>query len=179
MTRWLTLVGITLQTSLPPLRASGKRTQYFVRPALASLLSTLRTKKSSHPWLNDRPIALVDAKRTVVGTPFKKEATLACSAAAAYHDYTARTAQKMRCIKPSSKLWWKMSKEVMKHEARVSRKPSTQVERRRVGSGCTGQGQPFRCHICGKVQASTSVPQLIHRLHPMPGAPNVCCLPVC
>ena len=58
-------------------------------------LSTLRTKKS-HPWLNDRTIALVDAKRTAEGTPLEKEATLACSAslAAAYHDYTARTAQK-------------------------------------------------------------------------------------
>ena len=84
-------------------------------------LSTLRTNKSSHPWLNDRSIVL-DAKRTAEGTPFEKEATLACSAglAAAYHDNTARTAQKMRCIKPSSKLWWKKAKEVMKHEAQVS-----------------------------------------------------------
>ena len=32
----LTLVGITLQTSPPPLRPSGSRAQYFVRPALAS-----------------------------------------------------------------------------------------------------------------------------------------------
>ena len=79
-------------------------------------LSTLRTKKSSHPWLNDRTIALVDAKRTAEGTPFEK--------AAAYHDYTARTAQKMRCIKPSSKLWWKKAKEVMKHEAQVSSIPA-------------------------------------------------------
>ena len=88
-------------------------------------LSTLRTKKSSHPRLNDRSIALVDAKRTAKGTPFEKEATLACSAglAAACH-YTARTAQKMRCIKPSSKLWWKKAKEVMTHEAQVSRKPA-------------------------------------------------------
>ena len=72
-------------------------------------LSTFSTIKSSHPWLNDRTIALVDAKRTAEGTPLEKEVTLACSAglAAAYHDYTARTAQKMRCIKPSSKLWWK------------------------------------------------------------------------
>ena len=96
MTRWLTLVGITLQTSPPPLRPSGSRTQYSVRRALASLLSTLSTKKSSHPWLNDRTISLVDAKRTAEGTPLEKEATLVCSAglAAAYHYYTARTAQK-------------------------------------------------------------------------------------
>ena len=89
-------------------------------------LSTLRTKKSSHLWLNDHSIALVDAKRTAEGTPFEKEATLASSAglAAAYHDYTARTAQKMRCIKPSSKLWWKKPKEVMKREAQVSSTPA-------------------------------------------------------
>ena len=89
-------------------------------------LSTLRTKKSSHPWLNDRTIALVDAKRTAEVTAFEKEATLACSAglAAAYHDYTGRTAQKMRCIKPSSMLWWKKTKEVIKHEAQVSSFPA-------------------------------------------------------
>ena len=89
-------------------------------------LSTLSSKKSSHPWLNDRTIALVDAKRTAEGTPLEKEATLACSAglAAAHHDYTARMAQKMRCIKPSSKLWWKKAKEIMKHEAQVSSIPA-------------------------------------------------------
>ena len=76
VTRWLTLVGTTLQTSLPPLRPR---------------------RSISHPWLNDRTIALVDAKRTAEVTPLEKEATLACSAglAAAYHDYTARTAQKI------------------------------------------------------------------------------------
>ena len=102
MTRWLTLVGITLQTSLPPLRPSGSRTQYSVRPALTSLCPPSAPKKSSHPWLNDRAIALVDVKRTAEETPLEKEATLACSAGleAAYHNYTAGTAEKMRCIKP-------------------------------------------------------------------------------
>ena len=89
-------------------------------------LSTLSAKKSSHPWLNDRTIALVDAKRTAEGTPLEKGATLACSAglAAAYHDYTARTAQKIRRIKTSSKLWRQMAKEIMKHEAQVSSFPA-------------------------------------------------------
>ena len=52
----------------------------------------------------------------------EKEATLACSAGleAAYHNYTARTAEKMRCIKHSSKLWSKKAKESMKHEAQLS-----------------------------------------------------------
>ena len=126
MTRRLTLVGITLRTSLPPLRPSESRTQFFVRPALASLCPPSAPKKTSHPWLNDRTIALVDAKRTAEWTPLEKEATLACSAglAAAYHDYTARTAQKMRCIKLSSKLCWKKAKEIMKHEAQVSSIPA-------------------------------------------------------
>ena len=39
----------------------------------------------------------------------ERETTLACSAglAAEYHDYIVRTAQKIRELKPSSKLWWK------------------------------------------------------------------------
>ena len=41
-----------------------------------------------------------------------------------YHDYTARTAQKMRCIMTSSKSWWMKAKEVMKHEAQVSSIPA-------------------------------------------------------
>ena len=124
-TRWLTLVGITLQTSPPA--AAKWITDTILRSASSCIpLSTLSTKKSSHPWLIDRTIAFVDAKRTAEGTPLEKEATLACSAglAAAYHDYTARTAQKMRCIKPSSKLWWKKAKEIMKHEAQGSSVPA-------------------------------------------------------
>ena len=76
MTHWLTLVGITLQTSQLPLRPSGSRTQYFVRPALASLCPPSAPKKSSHQWLNDRTIALVDAKRTAGGHPLRRKRRL-------------------------------------------------------------------------------------------------------
>ena len=71
-------------------------------------------------------MALVDAKRAAQGTPLEMETTLACSAglAAEYHDYIVRTAQKMRDLKPSSKLWWKKAKDVMKHEAQVSSIPA-------------------------------------------------------
>ena len=84
-------------------------------------------------------VALVDAKRAAEGTPLEKETTLTCSAglAAAYHDCTARTAQKMRCLRPSFKLWWKKAKDVMKHEAQVS---SAEDQRGRLGDGWAGQG---------------------------------------
>ena len=39
-------------------------------------LSTLSTKKSSHPWLNDRTIALVDAKRTAEGHHWRRKRRL-------------------------------------------------------------------------------------------------------
>ena len=125
-------------------------------------LSTLRTKKSSHPWWNHRSIALVDAKRTAERTPFEKEATLACSAglAAAYHDYTARTAQKMRCIKPSSKLWWKKAKEVMKHEAQVSSFPALKSNDDAWVLDAQGKANLFAVTFAGKCKR--------HRLHPMP-----------
>ena len=89
-------------------------------------LTTLRARKSTHPWLNDRAVALVDAKRAAQGTLLERETTLACSAglAAEYHDNIVRTAQKMCELEPSSKLWWKKAKEVMKHEAQVSSIPA-------------------------------------------------------
>ena len=66
-------------------------------------LTTFRARKSSPPWIN---VTLVDVKRTAHGTPLEMEIALACSAglAAEYHDYIVRTAQKMRELKPSSKL---------------------------------------------------------------------------
>ena len=75
-----------------------------VLPAAATCipLTTLRARKSSHPLLNDRAVALMDAKRAAQGTPLEMETTLACSAGlpAKYHDYIVRTAQKMRELKP-------------------------------------------------------------------------------
>ena len=67
-------------------------------------LTTLRSRKSSHPWLNDRFVALVDAKRAAEGTPPEKETTLACTVRlpATYHDCTARIAQRMRCLRPAN-----------------------------------------------------------------------------
>ena len=125
-------------------------------------LTTLRSHKSSHPWLNDRSIALVDAKRTAEGTPFEKEATLACSVglAAAYHDYTTRTSQNMRDLKSSSKLWWKKAKEVMKHEAQVSSIPA-----RKTNDGAWVLDAQGKANL---LQASTSVSQFLHRMHPVP-----------
>ena len=151
MTRWLTLVGITLRTIPPPLRPSGSRAQYFVRPAFASHCPPSTPKKSSH---------LVDAKRTAEGTPFEKEATLACSAglAAAYHDYTARTVQKMRCIKPSSKLWWKKAKEVMKHVAQVSSIPALKSNDGAWVLGAQGKANLFAVTFAGK----SKLPRLCH-----------------
>ena len=111
-------------------------------------LSTLRT----NTWLNDRTTALVDAKRTAEGTLFEKEATLACSSglAAAYHDYTTRTAQKMRCIKPSSKLWWKKAKEVMKHEAQVSSVPALKSNDGEWVLDAQGKANLFAVTFAGK-----------------------------
>ena len=104
-------------------------------------LTALRSRKSSHPWLNGRSVALVDAKRAPEWTPLENERSLACSAglAPAYRGYTARTDEKMRCLGQASKLSWRKAKEVMKHEAQVSSTPA-QDQRGRLGDGCAGQG---------------------------------------
>ena len=105
-------------------------------------LTTLRARKSSHPWLDDRAVALVDAKLGPQGTPLEMETTLACCVglAAEYHDYLVRIAQKMRDLKPSSKLWWKKAKEVMRHEAQVSSTPAPKTNDGVWGLECAGQG---------------------------------------
>ena len=51
--------------------AAAKRiTDTILRSANSCIpLTTLRSRKSSQPWLNDRSAALVDAKRAAEGTP--------------------------------------------------------------------------------------------------------------
>ena len=90
-----------LQDSLDESDAAQWITDSILRSARSCIpLTTLRSRKSSHPWLNDRSVALIDAKRAAERTPLEKETTPACSAglAAAHLDYTARTAQKMRVV---------------------------------------------------------------------------------
>ena len=140
--RLLFTVGHILKHARPRITDSILRSARSCIP-----LTTLRSRWSSHPKLNDRSVALVDAKRAAEGAPLEKETTLACSVglAAAYYDYTARTVQKVRCLRPASKLWWKKAKEVMKHEAQVSSIPAlNQDQRGRLGVGCAGQGQLLR-----------------------------------
>ena len=68
---------VTSLTSPRPMRPSG----LILRSAWSCIpLTTLRSRKSSHSWLSDRSVALVDAKRAAQGTPLKKETTLACGA---------------------------------------------------------------------------------------------------
>ena len=76
----------------------------------------------THGWLNGRAVVFVDTKRAAQRTPLEMDTTLARSAGLAveYHDNVVRTAQKMRDLEASSKLWWKKAKEVMKYEAQVS-----------------------------------------------------------
>ena len=99
---------------------------------------------------------LWDVKRAAQGTPLEMETTLACSAGPALesHVYIVRTAQKMGELKPSSKLWWKKAKEVMKHEAQVSSIPALKTNHGVWVLNAQGKANLFadtfeigRCHI--------------------------------
>ena len=58
----------------------------------------------------------------------------------------------------------------MFHDAHVSSAPALKSNVGEWVLDAQGEANFFRCHICGKVQASTSVLQLkfIHSLHSMP-----------
>ena len=71
-----------------------------------SPLSTPSGQQREHHWRRKRRLRAVQVSQQPITTT------------------TARTAQKMRCIKPSSKLWWEKAKEIMKHEAQVRSIPA-------------------------------------------------------
>ena len=136
-------------------------------------LTTLLARKSSHPWLTNRTLAFVDAKRAAQGTPLEMETTLACSAglAAEYHDYIVRTAQKtMRELKPSSKLWWKKAKEVMKHEAQVSSIPALKTNDGVWVLKAQGKAIPFADTFAGKCKLPQPRLNVYTECHRCPGS---------
>ena len=135
-------------------------------------LTTLRARKSTHPWFNDRGPCIRPAGCT--GTPMEMETMLACGAElpAQYRDFIFRTAQKMRELKLSSKLWWK-AKEVMKHEVQVSSIPfKTDGVWVLDAQGKASSLTRLRENV------ATAKTERLHRVSPMPGNPRIFCFSV-
>ena len=106
--------------------------------------------------------------------------TLACSAglAAEYHDCIVRTAQKMRELKPSSKLWWKKAKEVMRHEAQVSSIPALKTNDGVWVLNAQGKANLFADTFAGKCKLPQPRQNVYTECHQCPEIQGSFCFPV-
>ena len=77
---------------------------------------TLHVKKSSHPWLTDTIVQLVEAKRAAVGPIEYEAAVKACSDGimAEYNAYSLQARQALLKARTGSKQWWSPSRPSLK-----------------------------------------------------------------
>ena len=87
------------------------------------LLSTMRRHISiefvsehatQHPWLNNRCLALIQAKRDAEGTPTFQAAATLCSKGILdeHRRYISRLRQKLRQARRGSKHWWRLADQI-------------------------------------------------------------------
>lgn len=89
----------------------------------------VRTKverTNTHPWINERCLALVAAKHAAMGTPQLATATAECSDGllAEYQMFVARTRERLRCLARGSKKWWRLSSKLMSKPTKMCSVPS-------------------------------------------------------
>ena len=94
----------------------NKCVQQFTETVLSLVRKHVPVKKSSgarstHPWLNERCLALVAAKHRAEGTPEYERCLRECSEGLLqeYKNYVQKTREKLRELPRSSKKWWNLS----------------------------------------------------------------------
>ena len=87
---------------------------------------TLHVKKSSHPWLTDTIVQLVEAKRAAVGPIEYEAAVKACSDGimAEYNAYSLQARQALLKARTGSKQWWNISRELLSQLAKPQQIPA-------------------------------------------------------
>jgi hypothetical protein len=83
-------------------------------------------KKRSHPWLNDNIVELVAAKRAAEGTAEYGDAVRQCSERILeeYHAYAHKARQDLRECRSGSKVWWTLSRELLRQQTKVQSIPA-------------------------------------------------------
>ena len=76
---------------------------------------TMLTNEYAHPWINDKVRIMVAAKHAAEGTDKYKEAVRKCSEAIRdeFSKYVARVRKQLLELPPSSKQYWRLSKQIM------------------------------------------------------------------
>ena len=83
-------------------------------------------RKSTHPWLTEELVRLVDQKNAAAGGPGAQAAAEACSARIleSYRAYVGQTKQEMMTLRRGSKAWWRKSRELLQKKTRACGTPA-------------------------------------------------------
>jgi hypothetical protein len=83
-------------------------------------------RKSTHPWLNDRVIKLVAAKRASEGTDFERQRRDECSAGILeeFGKYAAKERNHLSSLPRGAKLWWSIARRLMQRKSATSSIPA-------------------------------------------------------
>ena len=91
---------------------------------------TLRAKKQSHPWINEKIVKLVADKHAATGTPRYEAAVKACSEGMMneYKLFASDIRKKLLEAKPGSKQWWTLSRDLLLQITKVQSIPALKTE---------------------------------------------------
>ena len=87
---------------------------------------TVRMPRSSHPWLNDRAINMIQAKNAAEGTAEEKTIAEKCSKVILEEQqaWITKTKQEMHNMRSGSKQWWAKSRQLLDSKTKVSSIPA-------------------------------------------------------
>jgi len=86
----------------------------------------IKSKKSSHPWLNERCRKAIARKNAAEGTINFSEEQQRCTKTLNEERalYTQRVKEKLAALPRSSKAWWRLNRELLRRRAQVSSIPA-------------------------------------------------------
>jgi hypothetical protein len=95
---------------------------------------TLKDRKTTHPWVNDRVVGLVREKRNAEGTEKEEEGRSRYSAGILeeYGKYIARERVKLLEMRRGAKGWWTKSRRLLQKKGTVSSIPALREEKQWV-----------------------------------------------
>lgn len=109
--------------------------RWRARPVLLSAAAmfvpgrTIQVKKRTHPWLTDRCLAAIQRKCDTEGTSQYAEVRHECSSILSeeYRKYVHRLKSELAALPKTSKLWWKLNRELLNKKAALSTLPRMKV----------------------------------------------------
>jgi hypothetical protein len=89
----------------------------------------IQERRSTHPWINDRVVQLVQQKKAAEGTGYENEAKGQCSAGILeeYGKYVGKERDVLKALPRGRKQWWAKSRQLLQKRSAISSIPALKV----------------------------------------------------